>query len=57
MRDMSVDSTRLFVKDTVQAFIDNVIIESVQNAPRRWHIPTRRVDGPLITRETGLGST
>ena len=31
MRDMSIDSTQLFVKETVQTFIDNVIIESVQN--------------------------
>ena len=51
MRDMSVDATYLYVKDTVQTFIDNVIIESVQSATRRWHTPTRRGDRPLITRD------
>ena len=51
MRDMSVDSTYLFVKDTVQTFIENVIIESVQNATRRWHTPMRRFDRPLITKD------
>ena len=51
MRDMSVDSTYLFVKDTFQTFIDNVIIESVQNATRRWRTPARKVDRPPITRD------
>ena len=36
MRDMSIDTTHLFVRETVQTFIDNLIIESVQNAARRW---------------------
>ena len=51
MRDMTADSVHLYVKDKVQTFIDNVVIESVQNATRRWHTPVRRQEGPLITRD------
>ena len=51
MRDMTIDSTQLFVKDRVQTFIDNVVIESVQSATRRWHTPVRRQEEPLITRD------
>ena len=51
MRDMSIDTTHLFVRETVQTFIDNLIIESVQNAARRWHRPERREEGPLIYRD------
>ena len=51
MRDMSIDSTQLFVKDRVQTFIDNVVIESVQNAARRWHTPARREESPVISKD------
>lgn len=51
MYDMSMDSTSLFVKDTVQTFIDNVIIESVQNTTRRWHTPTRKLEQPVIRKD------
>ena len=51
MRDMSIDSTQLFVKDRVQTLIDNVVIESVQNAARRWHTPARREESPVISKD------
>ena len=51
MHDMSIDSTQLFVKDRVQTFIDNVVIESVQNAARRWHTPARREESPVISKD------
>ena len=51
MRDMTTDSTHLLVKEEVQTFIDNVVIESVQNATRRWHSPQRRDGGSLVHRD------
>ena len=51
MRDLSIDSTNLFVRDTVQTFIDNVVIGSVQDITRRWHTPERKLDAPVIERD------
>ncbi len=51
MRDTSKDSTNLYVEDRTQTFIDNVVIESVQDVTRRWHTPERRGDGPIITKD------
>ena len=51
MRDLSIDSMHLFVKETVQTFIDNVVIESVQNITRRWHSPERRGESPIISKD------
>ena len=48
---MTIDSVNLFVRDRTQTFIDNVVIESVQSATRRWHTPVRRQEEPLITRD------
>ncbi len=51
MRDMATDSVQLYVKDRVQTFVDNVVIESVQSATRRWHTPVLRQEDPVITRD------
>jgi len=51
MRDLSRDSTQLIVRGFVQTFLDNVMIESVQDVTRRWHRPKRRLAQPLITKD------
>ena len=51
MRDHTCDSVNLYVKDLVQTFIDNVVIESVQDVTRRWHTPERKSDAPVIRRD------
>ena len=51
MRDLSQDSTHLYVADRVQTFIDNLLIESVQDITRRWHSPKRHQDGPVIQKD------
>ena len=51
MRDLAIDSTNLYIRDRVQTFIDNVIIESVQDITRRPHSPTRYGDEPLIKQD------
>ena len=56
MRDLSRDSTDLYVKELTQTFLDNVIIESVQDVTRRWHRPTRRLETPLISKDRPLGT-
>ena len=47
MRNLNQDSTHLHAAGLVQSFIDNVIIESVQDISRRWHTPQKHPD-PLI---------
>ena len=47
MRDLNRDSTHLHAADLVQTFVDNVIVESVQDVSRRWHTPRRHPE-PLI---------
>ena len=51
MRDLTVDSTNLYVRDAVQTFIDNVVIESVQDVTRRWHTPEREGTEPVIKKD------
>lgn len=51
MRDLQIDSTNLFVKGLTQLFIDNVVIESVQDITRRWHTPERRKKSPVIKKD------
>ena len=51
MRDLSRDSTHLYVKEFTQTFLDNVVIESAQDITRRWHRPTRRLETPLISKD------
>ena len=51
MRDLSKDSTHLYVEDRVQTFIDNLVIESVQDITRRWHTPQRYQDGPVLKKD------
>ena len=51
MRDLSKDSTQLYIKELTQTFLDNVVIESAQDVTRRWHRPTRREGGPLIKKD------
>jgi len=51
MRDLSKDSIHLSVRDAVQLFIDNVLIESAQNVTRRWHSPERKFDHPVIRKD------
>jgi hypothetical protein len=48
MRDLSRDSGQLAIGGTVHTFLDNVVIESVQNVTRRWHSPVRKTDQPVI---------
>ena len=51
MRDLTFDSTNLYIKDRVQTFIDSVVIESVQDITRRWHQPERYGDQPVIKKD------
>ena len=51
MRDLTIDSTNLLAKEEVQTFIDNVVIESVQNTTRRWHSPEKREGGSLVHKD------
>ena len=51
MHDMTIDSTHLLAREEVQTFVDNVIIESVQNATRRWYTPQKREGGSLIHKD------
>lgn len=48
MRDLRTDSVNLLLKNNVQTFVDNVVIESTQDVTRRWHTPERKLDHPLI---------
>ena len=48
MRDLRTDSVNLLLDKKVQTFIDNVVIESVQDVTRRWHTPARKREQPLI---------
>lgn len=50
MRDLSKDSTHLYVEDQTQTFIDNLILESVTDVTRRWHAPERTSDGPVLAK-------
>ena len=50
MRDLSRDSTHLYVDDQVQTFLDNLIIESVTDVTRRWHSPERVGDRPVLAK-------
>ena len=47
MRDLATDSTHLYAADLVQTFVDNTVVESTQDASRRWHSPDRHPE-PLI---------
>ena len=51
MRDLSKDSTHLYVEDRAQTFIDNLVIESVQDCTLRWHKPQRYQDGPVLKKD------
>jgi hypothetical protein len=51
MRDLSRDSSQLYVQDGVQTFLDNVLIESSQDTTRRWHKPQRYADEPVIKKD------
>ena len=51
MRDLTFDSTNLYVRNTVQTFIDSAVIESVQDVTRRWHTPERHGDEPVIKKD------
>lgn len=51
MRDLSRDSSQLFVQDYVQTFLDNVLIESSQDVTRRWHKPQRHSEEPVIKKD------
>ncbi len=50
-RDLRRDSTQLYVEDRVQTFIDNLVIESVQDITRRWHTPERFQNGPVLKKD------
>ena len=51
MRDLTFDSTNLYVKDAVQTFIDSVLIEFAQDVTRRWHTPQRKGEGPVLKKD------
>jgi hypothetical protein len=51
MRNLKTDSIDLALNNNVQTFIDNVIIESVQDVTRRWHAPVRKQEDPAITED------
>jgi hypothetical protein len=51
MQDLTKDSTHLAVGSAAQLFLDNTILEGIQNVTRRWYQPTRRGDGPVIKRD------
>lgn len=51
MRDLTLDATQLFVQGYVQTFLDNVVIESVQDVTRRWHQPERRLAEPVLAKD------
>ena len=51
MRDLRSDGINLVHRELVQTFVDNTIIESVQDIERVWHTPVRKQEDPLITEE------
>jgi len=51
MRDLTRDPSQFYVKETVQTFLDNVMIHSFGNVTRRWHQPEYYGDGPLIKKD------
>jgi hypothetical protein len=51
MRDMTLDPTQLYIQDLPQLFLDNLVIETVQDITRRWHRPKRRADAPVIAKD------
>ena len=51
MQDPYMDSTHLIVNELTQLFVDNLVIEQVQEVTRRWHQPARSGDGPVIKRD------
>lgn len=51
MNDLSRDSTHLIVNDQVQLFVDNLLLEQVQDVTRRFHQPQRFSDEPLIRKD------
>lgn len=51
MHERAWDSTLLAVGLEPQLFVDNLLIDSVQDTTRRWHTPRRRQDGPLFTED------
>lgn len=48
--DYTTDSTHLFVHDRTQFFLDNLLVEQVQDVTRRWHQPIV-TDEPVIQRD------
>jgi hypothetical protein len=48
MRNLKTDGINLVLHGNVQTFIDNVIIESVQDVTRLWHTPVRKQEDPII---------
>ena len=51
MRDLSRDSVHLFVKDDVQLFIDNTLLEMSQDVTRRYYHPEPKVPDPVLKRD------
>lgn len=49
--DISRDTTHLSVHDLPQFFVDNLVIEQVQNVTRRWYQPVRAGDEPILKRD------
>jgi len=56
MRDLTRGSNNLYAVERVQTFLDNVVIESVQDVTRRWHTPESSVKGRLSPRTASPGT-
>ena len=51
MRDLTRDPSQFYVRETVQTFLDNVIVHSAPNVARRWYQPQRHSAGALIQKD------
>ena len=45
------DPTQLVIGEATQYFIDDLLIESVENIGRRFHSPEKAGDGPVIKKD------
>ena len=48
---MIYDATMLNIGREKQLFIDDLVVESVENVCRTWHEPVKRPEGPVITKD------
>ena len=48
---MNYDPTMLDIGHTKQIFVDDLVVESVENVCRTWHQPARHSETPVITKD------